>query len=63
MQPKDYACPICGARNMDVEIFDKAVLVEMDEDANLKYCQGTYYCPVCSKDGMITCIKKAKPDG
>lgn len=62
LEPRDLACPVCGARNMDVQMFDRPVSVEFDDDGNQKFCTGTYCCRVCSKDGMITFVKKAKSD-
>lgn len=56
LKPGDYSCPVCGARNMRVDIFNRPILYSHVKrpDDDWVYVVATYCCTVCSKDGIVT---------
>ncbi len=57
-------CPVCKASGLEVTTFDRPVFVGfVGEDDDYKYTTGTYYCSTCSKDGMVTFVRKAGGNG
>lgn len=58
---RDYSCPICGARNLQVTSFSPPILYthEKQPGDDWVYVVGTYYCTVCSKDGIVTTKERA----
>ena len=60
---KDYSCPVCGARNLEVVTWEGRPVLWTDRGEELKYVVGTYYCTVCSKGGIITAASKKQVSG
>lgn len=52
-QAKDYSCPTCGARNMEIDLWDRPIIQPHRTQDILVGIIGTAYCPVCSWGGNL----------